>query len=102
VYLSSGSITTAVGRLERRKLVVRSAWKGDKRIVLVALTNRGRDLERAMSSFRDPNLEVPLAALRPAERKTLADLLSRLCATTEKLASPPLSPSPWGRPTRYP
>lgn len=44
VLLTSGSITTAVDRLERKALVKREKSELDRRVVLVHLTEAGRDL----------------------------------------------------------
>ena len=44
VLLTSGSITTAVQRLEKKGLVIRERSEGDARVVLVHLTNEGMNL----------------------------------------------------------
>src|ERR1700691_4124018 len=44
IDLTSGSITTAVDRLERRGLLTRSAHQSDRRSRVVSLTPEGRSL----------------------------------------------------------
>ena len=44
IQLTSGSITSAVDRLEERQLVERRSAEGDRRTRLVALTTSGRSL----------------------------------------------------------
>src|SRR5690348_17487290 len=46
VMLTSGSITTAVDRLEKKQFVVRQACPKDRRVTYVALTAAGRTLIR--------------------------------------------------------
>lgn len=100
--LTRGAMTKLANGLVKRKLVVRGDWKGDRRIVLLGLTPRGREQLEAVNGFRARNADLALSAFSASERKALADLLARLSAVTARLATPPLSPSPWGRPTRYP
>jgi MarR family 2-MHQ and catechol resistance regulon transcriptional repressor len=44
ILLTSGSITTAVQRMEKKGLVRRERSEGDARVVLVHLTDEGREL----------------------------------------------------------
>jgi MarR family 2-MHQ and catechol resistance regulon transcriptional repressor len=78
ILLTSGSITSAVDRLERKKLVARQFDPADRRARIVDLTSQGRKfIEKA---FREHELEIEraVAVLSGAERKTLTDLLRKL------------------------
>ena len=78
VLLSSGSITTAVDRLESRKLVRRTADKGDLRARIVQLTQKGRRLiERAFRQHA-MDMEETMAVLRSGERTDLVGLLKKV------------------------
>jgi len=78
VFLTSGSITSAVDRLERRKLIRRKNDPGDRRIKKVSLTARGRKL--IASAFSDHRLviERAVSSMSKTERATLIRLLKKL------------------------
>ncbi len=78
VLLSSGSITTAVDRLEERGLVRRAVDPEDLRARVVQLTATGRKLvERAFAKHAE-DMEATMAVLRPREREELVRLLKKL------------------------
>ena len=78
VDLTTGSITSAVDRLESRWLVVRKHHPTDRRIRIVDLTNKGRQLiDKAFAQHRI-DMEKAVANLSRAERGMLVDLLKRL------------------------
>ncbi len=83
VLLSSGSITTAVDRLERRGLVTRRPDPGDRRARLVDLTPGGRALIEPGFVAHQAVLERATAGLSPAERRELARLLLKLGRAAE-------------------
>ena len=78
VLLTSGSITTAIQRLEKQGWVQRSRDSGDRRKVTIELTDVGR--ERITSSFAEhaARLEEAFAPLSPAEKKEFSTLLKKL------------------------
>jgi len=78
VLLTSGSITTAVDRAEKRGLVRRMPAPQDKRIVRVELTDKGRTLVGGALKVHFRNLAHALSGLAPAEQETLANLLRKL------------------------
>lgn len=78
VLLTSGSITTAVDRLERRGLVRRGGDANDRRTRLVRLTDRGRRLIREAFEDHEQAMEQTVSALAPSERKALTALLRKL------------------------
>lgn len=78
VLLSSGSITTAVDRLERRGLVERGGDASDRRARIVHLTAAGRKLIPRLFKEHERAMEKAVSALGTAERATLIGLLRKL------------------------
>ena len=78
VQLTSGSITTAVTRLQRRKLVERSPSSKDARVVLVELTPKGRRLIEQVFDLHARNMEMAVGVLTEEERRRLLPLLRKL------------------------
>ena len=78
VLLTTGSITTAVDRLEARRLVVRRDAPGDRRVRLVHLTAAGRKLIAPAFEQHAADLEQVVSVLTRAERTTLVTLLRKL------------------------
>ena len=80
IDLTTGSITTAVDRMEAKWLVVRKNHANDRRIRLVELTSKGRRLiERASAQF-SADMDDTFSCLTQEERSTLAGLLGKLGA----------------------
>ncbi|NJP99516.1 MarR family winged helix-turn-helix transcriptional regulator [Streptomyces zingiberis] len=74
------NVTGIVDRLEARGLVERRADPDDRRVKLAATTPEGQATARRLRASLDFARE-PLAALSPADRTTLRDLLRRMLAT---------------------
>lgn len=85
VMLTSGSITTAVDRLEIKGLVRRQASPDDRRVTFVTLTVPGRALIRRVFKVHADRLETLFEPLSDSERSTLAKLLKKLGKYAEKL-----------------
>ncbi len=84
VLLTSGSITTAVDRLEAKSLVERFNDKQDRRSRIVRLTVLGRKtIQRAFADHKIA-MEAAASALNPKDRALLIDLLRRLGQGAEK------------------
>jgi MarR family transcriptional regulator, 2-MHQ and catechol-resistance regulon repressor len=78
VDLTTGSITSAIDRLESKWFVVRKHHPSDRRIRIVELTSKGRQLiEKAFVQHRI-DMERAVSNLSRAERRLLVDLLRRL------------------------
>ena len=77
VLLTSGSITTAVHRLEKRGLVRRAQHPGDLRARIVHLTDEGQRLIEEAFGQHARDMEETLAVLRPGERAELVRLLKK-------------------------
>lgn len=83
VLLTSGSMTTAVDRLEKRGLVVRSNDARDRRARVISLTTAGKELiSEAFSSHRMA-LESAVAGFSQQERLAILPLLRHLGRTAE-------------------
>ncbi len=94
VLLTSGAMTAAVDRLERRGLVTRRPVPRDRRARLVHLTAAGHALIQPAFREHAARLEEVMAALSDAERATAAALLKKLGTRAEAL----LAPAPPGGP----
>jgi MarR family 2-MHQ and catechol resistance regulon transcriptional repressor len=78
VLLTSGSITTAVDRLEAKGLVERTGDKKDRRSRIVCLTTAGRKVIRKAFAEHKLAMEQAASTLDTKDRATLIDLLRRL------------------------
>jgi MarR family 2-MHQ and catechol resistance regulon transcriptional repressor len=79
ILLTSGSITVAVDRLEKRGLVERRAHGTDRRARIVHLTKEGRRLIRRAYAQHAGDLErLASASLTTTERATLIRLLKKI------------------------
>jgi len=77
--LTSGSITVAVDRLEKKGLVERRAHGTDRRARIVHLTREGRKLITRIYGEHASDMErLTAASLTKAERKTLIGLLKKI------------------------
>ena len=85
VMLTSGSITTAIDRLERKRFVRRQACPKDRRVTFVTLTATGRTLIRRVFNAHADKLEAVFEPLSTAERSALATLLKKLGKHSESL-----------------
>ena len=78
VLLTSGSITTAVQRLEKKGLVSRERSVEDARVVLVHLTCEGRKRIEAAFLAHAVNLDRLFDLFNDAERRQFTDLIGKL------------------------
>ncbi len=81
VFLTSGSATAAIDRLERKSLVRRESDANDRRAKVVHLTAQGRSL--IVKAFRKhtADMEKATRALTVDEKAALGDLLRKLGKT---------------------
>ena len=75
VLLTSGSITSAVDRLQARGFVLRKQDDDDKRARRVRLTLKGRALIEKAFLRHAADMETAAAALAPKDREALTRLL---------------------------
>jgi MarR family 2-MHQ and catechol resistance regulon transcriptional repressor len=85
IELTSGSITTAIDRLEARGLVVRELDDADRRSRVVRLTPAGRAHIGGVFAQHAAALEAASSGLTKAERKTLIALLKKLGLGAERI-----------------
>ena len=78
VLLTSGSITTAIDRLEEHGWVERQMDGEDRRSRIVRLTAAGREVIRPAFAGHTKHMEEAVSGLKQAERTVLIDLLRRL------------------------
>jgi MarR family 2-MHQ and catechol resistance regulon transcriptional repressor len=78
IDLTSGSITTAVDRLEARGLVSRENNKQDGRSRIVQLTAKGNSLIRTGFAAHAARMEKAMSGLNLRERAELIALLKKL------------------------
>jgi len=84
--LTSGSMTTAIDRLERRELVTREFKEDDRRARYVCLTQQGRKLIKKAFEEHSQALEDVALNLSTQERRTLMELLKRFGKSAEAAA----------------
>jgi MarR family transcriptional regulator, 2-MHQ and catechol-resistance regulon repressor len=90
VKLTTGSITTAVDRMEARWLVARKNHPEDRRIRLVELTAKGRRLIERAYSQHSIDMEKAISVLSREERGILVELLGRLAKGNERATIQPI------------
>jgi MarR family 2-MHQ and catechol resistance regulon transcriptional repressor len=78
VELTTGSITTAIDRMEAKWLVVRKNHPEDRRVRLVELTAKGRRLIEKAYAQHQIDMENAMRVLSREERTLLVGLLKRL------------------------
>jgi MarR family 2-MHQ and catechol resistance regulon transcriptional repressor len=88
IMLTSGSISTAVDRLEKRKLVRRDPSVDDARVIYVSLTGTGHALIQRIFSRHAHRMEDVFGPLSDEERLWLEELLQRVGKHAESLGAP--------------
>jgi MarR family 2-MHQ and catechol resistance regulon transcriptional repressor len=78
VLLTSGSITSAVDRLESQGLVERQAHPSDRRASLVALTADGEALIKPASRAHARTMAEVVSVLSEAEQRELVRLMKKI------------------------
>ena len=78
IGLTTGSITTAVDRMESKWLVARKNHPNDRRIRLVELTSKGRKVIEKASTQYAVDMEDAIGCLSRDEQCTLFELLRKL------------------------
>ncbi|WP_158748467.1 MarR family winged helix-turn-helix transcriptional regulator [Acidobacterium sp. S8] len=78
VMLTSGSMTAALDRLERRDLIERTGDKGDRRVRVIKLTRAGAALIRESFEDHKQAMEEAVAGIGEEDRRVAIDLLRRI------------------------
>ena len=89
IRLSSGSITAAIDRLERKKLVERREDPADRRARIVHLTAGGRKAIVCAFADHEAAMERATSGLSIEERALAIDLLRKLGLTAKSLLHDP-------------
>ncbi|WP_200175607.1 MarR family winged helix-turn-helix transcriptional regulator [Tomitella cavernea] len=84
--VSPAATTKYVDALVRKGLVERGTWEQDKRVVLLRITDAGRELVRKVFPARVERDRRLLAGLDDDERAVLLGLLRRVTANAEHAA----------------
>ena len=84
IGLTSGSITSAVDRLEKRGLVARGADPRDRRACVVRLTATGDALIREVFAAHKAAIDLAASDLSKTERAALIGLLKKLGTSAER------------------
>ena len=87
VLLTSGSMTAAINRIEKKGLVRRIQDPSDGRCFYVHLTKKGRHIIKKVYAKHGKNLEKIASVLSDSERKELVRLLKKIGLFAESLAS---------------
>jgi MarR family 2-MHQ and catechol resistance regulon transcriptional repressor len=88
IMLTSGSITTAIDRLEKKRFVRRQACPNDRRVTFVQLTPTGRKLIEKIFQVHAAHLEKAFEQLSATERAALGTLLKKIGKHSETLLHP--------------
>ena len=94
VFLTPGSISTAVDRLYEKGLVTRNESGTDRRVRVVDLTPKGRDLITTIFDAHAKDMEKLVKILTPTERVQLVNALKRLGRHAAEFAAHNCSQSP--------
>ena len=85
VLLTSGSMTTAVQRLEKKGLVMRERSEGDARVVLVHLTDKGLSMIQEAFTTHAEDLDELFIGFSEDERIQFAGLMRKLSQRSREL-----------------
>lgn len=78
VFLSPSMITSIIDQLEKKELVLRNRKSTDRRVILIQLTEGGKDVvKRTPPSFQEQLINC-LSHLKKEEKKNLAESLNKL------------------------
>lgn len=78
LYVTPANITGIVDRLEKRGLVQRVGKEGDRRVVLVALTESGEELSKTLPDPLEKRLIYELADLETEHVRILALVMNQI------------------------
>jgi MarR family 2-MHQ and catechol resistance regulon transcriptional repressor len=87
VFLTPGSISTAVDRLVERGLVNRVESPEDRRIRLVSLTPKGKELIAPIFRKHTAEIKKVFAGVSPKELRALATTLKKIGKRAQGLGS---------------
>ena len=77
-WISTGSMTAAVDRLEEKGLLRRTSAPGDRRVKVLKLTRAGRRVVETAYGRHAAELESAMSVLNPTEKRDLRATLKKL------------------------
>ena len=86
VLLANASMTSVVDRLHERGLVLRRSCDADRRIRIVDLTAKGREVISAMYCLHERGIEEVMEGLSQAERNVMRSGLKKIGLAAKKAA----------------
>ncbi len=87
LLVSGSNLTTVIDNLERRGAVRRGADPADRRVNLIALTDKGRGLIQRAFPEHATRITALMAALSPTEQATLGRLCRKLGLASQTQAT---------------
>lgn len=75
--LTPPTISVGVRKLEQKKLIRRESHKEDGRIVILTLTNKGKNLHKIIEKYRNTKVEKILNRLNPYDQNIMLSLLEK-------------------------
>lgn len=97
VLLTSGSVTAAIDRLEKKGLVIRKDDESDRRACIVHLTEAGQNLIESIFDQHEEAMEEAVSELSIQERSELIELLKKAGKSAEQKLRPEEAPTSAGR-----
>lgn len=88
MMVSAGNVTGLADRMEREGLVARSPHPGDRRTLLIRLTDAGRAAFAEMARAHEDWIAELLSDLAPADLDRMMDLLARTKASVHAHGDP--------------
>lgn len=85
LHLDPAAVTRALDRLEAKQLVRRVRSSSDRRVVMIELTDTGRDAAAVVPGVLAEVLNRHLAGFSQAEWHTLVELLQRVVANADAM-----------------
>jgi len=85
MIVTPGAVAQRLTRLETGGLITRSHSTTDRRVITVALTQRGQDLVDTVLPAHVANEQRMLAQFSPSERKVFASMLRRMLIDQDDL-----------------
>lgn len=86
LHLDPGTVSTSLGRLERKGLLKRKRDERDKRRITLGLTEAGHALDKPMDQTVEHAVELALNASHPTEIEHAKAVLERLANTLSTMA----------------
>jgi MarR family 2-MHQ and catechol resistance regulon transcriptional repressor len=80
MLVNQANITSLIDRMEKAKLVVRTAAANDRRCNIVKLTEKGKKLFAKVDPLYTKEVKKAMAVLREVEQKKLIEMLEKVRA----------------------